>query len=532
MALLVCTGDVQSCLAKTNPLIDAGRLLYRSATRPDGTAVRAVAQMDVSLPANAAACSNCHRRSGIGISEGGSRSRNLTAPVLFAPTDKPPLRPAYDDTTLARAIIAGIGADGRQLDATMPRYDLDADDAAAIVAYLHSLGASAAPGVGKTDIRIATVIADGAPEEERAAVHAVMQRYIEIKNSGSRREAQRAAASDRHYYGRSRQRAHRDWSLHEWSLRGPESTWPQQLNAQYADSEPFAIISGTTGSGSRTLQQFCEDKEIPCVLPLGNIPPVHEPGFYTLYFSSGIELEAAVTARHIVDSNLPMDSRILAVAEKTASGQAGLDMLRSQLLANNYRNIRTVAVRANKPLTKRRWRSLLKAGDTDILISWTPVFMMFNLETQQSGQSIVPDRIYTTQSFSDWAADTVSGTFLRSRIYHVYPYSLPQAGLTQFPREDIWLKLQGLTDLDAVAAAKVLFACRAFGMGLADIQSNFSREYFFEALEHALDDTQLTSLFPRTTLGPDQRFLSSGAYVVRLSDGPERVFSGAAWIQP
>jgi len=532
--LFVFLGDAQSCLAegKADSRLAEGQQIYRTATRSDGTEVRAVVQMDVSLPGKAAACSNCHRRSGIGISEGGSRSRNLTAPVLFAATDKPPLRPAYDDATLARAIIAGVAADGHPLDVAMPRYELDADDTAALVAYLHSLGASAAPGVSNTDLHIATVIADNAPQEERAAVHAVMQRYVEIKNAGSRREVERAAAADRHYYGRSRQRAHRNWTLHEWLLKGPESTWLKQLNALNAGSKPFAIVSGTAGSGLQLLQQFCENNEIPCVLPLGNMPPTDGPGFYSLYFSSGVELEAAVTARHIATSMLATNSRILVVGDKTVTGQAALDTLQSQLAARDYKNIRTVAVRPNKPLTKRKWHSLLKAGNIDVLISWIPVSMMSNLVTEQSDPSIVPDRIYTTQSFSDWSANAVPHKLLRSRIHHIYPYSLPQAGLTQFPREDIWLKLQGLTKLDSVAAAKVLFACRALGMGLADIQSNFSREYFLEALEHALDDTQLTSLFPRTTLGPDQRFLSNGAYVVQLSDTPENVFTDALWIQP
>ena len=58
---------------------------------------------------------------------------------------------------------------------------------------------------------------------------------------------------------------------------------------------------------------------------------------------------------------------------------------------------------------------------------------------------------------------------------------------------------------------------RVLGMSLADIQSNFSREYLLEMLEHALDGTQLTSVYPRTTMGPDQRYLTHGAYVVRLS---------------
>jgi hypothetical protein len=106
--------------AGADSLADVGRHIYRTAIRPDGTSLKALVQADVELPGSSAACVNCHRRSGIGISEGGSRSLNLTAPALFSASLKPPLRPAYDDTALIRAIVAGIAADGRVLSLTMP----------------------------------------------------------------------------------------------------------------------------------------------------------------------------------------------------------------------------------------------------------------------------------------------------------------------------------------------------------------------------------------------------------------------------
>ena len=48
-----------------------------------------------------------------------------------------------------------------------------------------------------------------------------------------------------------------------------------------------------------------------------------------------------------------------------------------------------------------------------------------------------------------------------------------------------------------------------------------------------LDGTNMTSLYPVTTLGTSQRYLVKGAYVVRLSPeyGAAR-FQQAGWIQP
>jgi hypothetical protein len=84
-----------------------------------------------------------------------------------------------------------------------------------------------------------------------------------------------------------------------------------------------------------------------------------------------------------------------------------------------------------------------------------------------------------------------------------------------------------------VLAAQVVFACKAFVVALADIQVIFLRDYLLESLEHVLDNSCLTSRYPRTTLRPGQRFVLPDTYTVNIanSDGAVRITSGV-WIQP
>jgi hypothetical protein len=82
-------------------------------------------------------------------------------------------------------------------------------------------------------------------------------------------------------------------------------------------------------------------------------------------------------------------------------------------------------------------------------------------------------------------------------------------------------------------AAKALFAGHVFGEALADMEGVFSREYLLETLEHSLDNTQMTSIYPTTTLGPDQRTVSRGVWLTRVADlsGPTP-FLNPEWIEP
>jgi hypothetical protein len=148
--------------------------------------------------------------------------------------------------------------------------------------------------------------------------------------------------------------------------------------------------------------------------------------------------------------------------------------------------------------------------------------------TALGGLERLPALRYSAESFTDLTqlpADFSAHAHLR----HVYPYSLPNATGTVFVREQVWLRGQGLGDLDVRVAGRVLFACHVVGEQLAGIGNNFSREYFMEGLEHMLDGTNMTTLFPRTVLGPQQRYLSRGAYIVESANSGGA--ANATWME-
>jgi mono/diheme cytochrome c family protein len=513
-------------------LADAGRSIYYSAMRLDGTAVRATVQQDVPLPDGAGACVSCHRRSGLGLAEGGARALDITGPSLFNAREVPPERAAYDDALLTRAIVAGIDANGESLSKLMPRYQLSADDAAAIATYLRQLGTESVPGVTETELVIATIITPDSSEEERQALETIIPAYIKVKNGGSRQERRRSVASARHFYGIKRYQAYREWKHSFWKLEGDPETWQAQLQSLYLESPPFAILSGSVGHHSEIVHEFCEQNEIACVLPMTDSPPAGETGFYSLYFSAGTRLEADVIGNYLADAGAGTGSPVLLVHNDDNDGIEAQAMVLQRIAKRGGGSIRTHGIAPGRIPTVTEWKRLLQTNAIDTLVLLLSEKQLENLMLPNFDARSLPATIVTAEAFTDWSRSRNVAT-IANRIVHVYPYSLEKPGRSQFPREEVWLKSRGIELANDVSAAKVLFACKALGMALADIQSNFSREYLLESLEHALDNSLLTSLYPRTTLGPDQRYLSRGAYLGRLSyQGGQIVLADGEWMQP
>jgi hypothetical protein len=530
--IAVLLAPLAGAQAASDPIREAGKSIYYSATRLDGSAVRATVQQDVPLPPGAGACVSCHRRSGLGVAEGGARALNISGPSLFRASDVAPIRPAYDDALLARAVIAGIDANGEALSDLMPRYDLSADDAVAIARYLRDLGAESAPGVSDSELMIATIITPDAPPDERLALETIIPEYVEVKNGGTRQERRRAEASSLNSYGIKRYRAHREWRHSFWQLTGSPDSWTAQLRQYYLQSPPFAILSGSIGTHATIVHDFCEQFQIACILPMTDLPPASETGFYTLYFSSGTRLEAQVIASYLSDDLGTDGGKTLMIFADDEAGVAAADELRNWLAKKSATALTVRQLQPGKVLSVSEWTRLLRESSARTLVLFASAGQLRNLASPKLDPGLLPDRILTTQSLTDWS-QAANAQALLGRVLHVYPYSLPVSSRSQFPREDVWLNSRGIQGSNAVDSAKVLFACKAFGMAIADIQSNFSREYLIESMEHALDNSFLTSLYPRTTLGPDQRYLSRGAYLakIELAGDNVRAVSGT-WIQP
>jgi hypothetical protein len=523
--------------ASSDDAVTAGRRIYREGLGSDNGPVSAVVQGDVSASGATLACVGCHKRSGLGSYEAGVRAPAVTGPALFGLTATNGARLAlarkpYTDKTLSRAITQGVASDGQILSPLMPRYQLTKRESRALVAYLRVLGGKLDPGVGDTDLELATIVSASAPAREREAVAAVVQRFAEIKNSGTRQEQRRAAASRRHPYGEKHVRAFRRWNLALWTLEGPTAGWRAQLEERYKARPPFAVISGATGPDWQVVHEFCERHEVPCILPVTDLPVETGAGHYTIYYSAGVRLDARVTARNIADNRDDPDARIAVAYTDDARGRAALRAFAAALPEKRRATLTTRPVAPDSTPNSQFWTEFIQLERPDQLVAWLNPAQFETLVSVLASAARLPRSIYTAASFTDWQSIRAAA-ILEQRVLHVFPYALAANGLAQFPREEAWLNHQNLAQLDRIPAAEALFACHVTGEAMAVMSDNYSREYLIESLEHMLDGTGMSSTYPVMTLGTSQRFLAKGAHVLRLAPatGASRYVS-TGWFQP
>ena len=472
---------------------DAGERLYREGILPGGAALQGESPEGTPLSGAEGACARCHRRSGFGGGEG--RTIVPPLPPLFGAERSFYLRaqpvgsgrpdPRYDGASLARALRDGVTPDGRRLASPMPRYEIDEAAASTLAEYLLTLAPAEVDGITDDEIRLATVLAPGAPAQEARAMLEVMNAFIAEHNASSRKEgARRRAGSD------WMSAAFRRWTLETWTLEGPPATWRAQLQAQYRRAPVFAVVGGS-GASWAPVEAFCESEHLPCLFPLV-AAPASAPRDYTFYFTGGPAFEARILAHHLRESGV---RTLLQVRPAAGPGAEAAAALRADLVG-----IDIVDLSPSDPVP-----DLDRARDAWVL--WTDA---------AEGRAWLPDagRVATQRyvSGSLWGAEPPPG------VRSVSTFDAPSERARRIERARAWLDSRALGPPDAVRC-NTLFTMMMMGEALTHLGRYAYRERLVERIEHMASRTANVSWYPRPALGPGQRVASKGGYVMESRAG-------------
>ncbi len=262
---LICVSSVATQkLSGLNPQEKRGKQIYVKGESPAGEISATLGAADLEVPASSFSCANCHGLRGEGTREGGIqppplRWDTLTRPYTSALTRRE--RPAYNETSLARAISDALDPTGRRLHPAMPTYKMQRDQMADLIAYLKQLGSESdtEPGITDESIRIGAVLPMTGPlapigEDTKAIIAAS---FAEVNSQGG-------------IYGR------RIELVIEDSRGEPEQTL-EATRRLLEKGDVFAMLGNFETGNSAETSSLIKSKEVPLIGPVTLSPRVASP---------------------------------------------------------------------------------------------------------------------------------------------------------------------------------------------------------------------------------------------------------------
>ena len=568
-------------------ILEIGKRIYQEGVLSSGAEVIAMRMGQVPVKGAKAACINCHRRSGMGQVEGDIPVQPITGNFLFSERSDRRLatmdpriskrfnqaHDPYTEASLATAIRTGVNNRGRPMNEVMPRFNLSDPDLQALIAYLRQLSQQWSPGVTETSIRFATVITPDVDPLRRKVMIDMLHTIFRQKNSSTVTSAHNRT---RHHMVTAAEMilgTERSWDLDLWELQGEPHTWGAQLTALYRRQPVFALVSGASNSSWQPIHEFCDREGVPSWFPSVDVPG-QNPSDYAFYFSGGVALEAAVLARHLLDTH-GAAGRVIQVYRDDEVGRAAAQVLRKSLEGKSIAVVDRL-VSADLPAQQALRNALVSINPKDVAMFWLRSDDVAALGAMKplSGAN------YFSSILAKGESAPLSATW-RPRSYLVYPYELPEKRAKNLDTFYAWTHLRKVPIVDLAMQSEIFFALNFMTDTLAEMLDNLHRDYLLERAETMLSvregtkseqetrdrvalgrpgdlvkkfgavtmdeayripitgqlgaeqKTRGTTLYPHLSLGPEQRFASKGAYIVKfVNDSGSQLAAKSALIVP
>ena len=535
-----------------------GKRLYEHGIGHNGKPVKAFGQGGVIFQGEDATCLRCHRRSGFGGSEGGYYVPPISSKFIYEPSRRdrndrfraafleaqniqhwvrvrmPRMRPAYTTSTLANALRDGHNPSGTAFDQLMPRYQLDDKDVANLAAYLSTLSKETSPGVDDHYLHIATVISPEIDPDARDAMLETMKAYVNWYNE--RLYSDIAHESSARAYGMDVRSSTRLWRLHIWELDNQQETWRTQLEHFQRKQPVFAMVNGLTNGSWAPIAGFCDDMKLPCLFPLTELPQnSRESGGYNFYYTRGLELEADILSAYLDK----MQNRPDQFVQLHDSSHYGIEPA-SRLVDNLTTRHAGVKMQTRAYANEQELESILidlqenNETESGIIIWSSPEDDSILGVLQRTGIKRQPLFVpaHMVRKLMVHSRDDLPIS-LPGNLHITWPFSLPQTYQADAYRVRGWMRSRGLSIKDEKIQMLSYYGMNVLRDSTRHLFEHFYRDYLVERIEHEVESSPNPGIYPSFSLGPEQRVMSKGGYVLKPDEVTRKSLNVAAdWIVP
>ena len=478
-----------------------GRLIYLKGESQAGDIVAILGSSDLELPAASFPCANCHGLRGEGMKEGGLQPppitwNALTTPQHSALTNRE--RPAYDETTLARAIAAGRGPDGAKLHPGMPQYKMNPAQMADLIAYLKKLGSRSdvEPGLGDDYVKVGAALPLSGPlakigEDIKLALDAY---FKEINSQGG-------------IYNRRVELVVED-------SKGDAAGTLEATRRLIERQGVFAMIGSFEPQESNTANEFLEQNQVPLIGPVTLSPRMPAvPNLYVFYFlpSFGDQARALVDfiALKSAQSEKPARVKLGVVHADSAFDLDALAGLKAQAKLHSMEIAGELPFRGASPSAEAAVRAMARLKpDYIFFFGGSEDFTAFGqeMDRQNVESGLVSSTVMIGRGAFTIPASVAKRTFLAN------PSSLPTpSDLNEF----ITVMQKAGVQVRSPAFQSVAFAAaKVFVEAIKASSRNLTRAELVRALEQLRNFN--TGVLPPITFGPNRRVGAAGSYVVGI----------------